>query len=328
MTKISYQSDCDLSFVEGKTLAVLGFSRFGRAMALNLRDGGYAVLVGDLPGATSTDAENNGFEVRSLDEAVSNADFLLLTFDYEVQGQLYHQHVSDHVRSGQFLMVTHGFSIHYGDLVPADQLDVGMVAPRSPSTTLRNVFEEGKSVPALIAVGQDATGTAWSRVRALGAAVGCAKAGLLESTFREEVEADLFGEQAVHAGGFLELLLTAYEVAVEAGYPPELAYFECIHEIKMIADLLYEGGFAHTHKVISPTASFGGLRAGRRVVDEHVRQSMRQILAEIRSGQFANEWKNERSAGFSTFRTMIEEHGAHPAEEVGKKLRESMYRND
>lgn len=328
MTKISYYEDCDLSLIEGKALGVLGFSRFGRAMAMNLRDGGYEVLVGDLPGQSSVDAQENGFEVQSVEEVVPQADFLLLTFDYEVQGQLYHQHVAERVRQGQFLMVTHGFSIHFGDLTPSEQIDVGMVAPRSPSTTLREVFTQGKSVPALIAVSQDASSTAWPRVRALGAAVGCAKAGLLESTFREEVEADLFGEQAIHAGGFLELLLSAYEVAVDAGYPPELAYFECIHEIKMIADLLYEGGFAYTHKIISPTASFGGLRGGKRVVDHHVRENMRRILAEIQSGEFARAWKEEREAGFSTFRKRIEEIASHPAEEVGKKLRESMYRDD
>jgi ketol-acid reductoisomerase len=298
MARIYYDADADLSRLHGKRIAILGYGSQGHAHAQNLRDSGCDVCVGLYRGSKSWEkAQADGFPVYEVPEAVRRSDVIMMLVPDPAQPTLYREAVAPHLAPGKTLMFAHGFNIRFGQIVPPPDVDVSMVAPKSPGHRMREVFREGGGVPALVAVHQDATGQALANALAYAKGLGCTRAGVLETTFAEETETDLFGEQVVLCGGVSHLIKAAFETLIEAGYQPEIAYFECLHELKLIVDLMYQGGLSYMRYSVSDTAEYGDYRSGPRVIDDHVRATMKQILEEIRSGAFAEEWIEENAKG-------------------------------
>jgi ketol-acid reductoisomerase len=320
-----YDKDADLSVLTGKTVAVLGYGSQGHAHALNLKDSGVDVVVGLRPGSSSrSDAEGEGLEVLDIADATSRGDLVMVLLPDEKQAQVWREEIADGIADGDLLLFAHGFSIHFGQIEPPAGVDVGMVAPKGPGHLVRRQFEDGKGVPCLMAIHQDATGTAREKVLAYASGIGGGRAGIIETTLKDEAETDLFGEQAVLCGGLTELARAGFETLVEAGYDPRLAYFECLHELKLIVDLMYEKGIQGMRHSISNTAEYGDMTRGSRVISEETRAEMRKILADIQSGEFAKEWIAENEAGQENFQRMREEAADHQVEKVGTELRSKM----
>jgi ketol-acid reductoisomerase len=323
--EVLYDRDADLSALEGKTIAILGYGSQGHAHALNLRDSGMEVLVGLRPDSTSRkDAEGEGLEVVEVADAASRSDIVMILLPDEKQAQIWRDQIADGIADGNLLMFAHGFAIRFGQIEPPAGVDVGMVAPKGPGHLVRREFAEGQGVPCLMAVHQDATGTARDQVLAYASGIGGGRTGIIETTFKDEAETDLFGEQAVLCGGATQLVQAGFETLVEAGYDPRLAYFECLHELKLIVDLMYEHGIQGMRHSISNTAEYGDMTRGPRVVTDETRDAMKKILADIQSGEFAKEWIAENEAGQENFRRMREEAAGSQIEQVGKRLRSMM----
>ena len=320
-----YDQDADLSLLDGKTVAILGYGSQGHAHALNLKDSGVDVVVGLREGSSSIGrASDEGLAVESVAEAASRGDAVMVLLPDERQAEVWEAEIRDGIAPGNMLLFAHGFSIHYGLIDPGPEVDIGLVAPKGPGHLVRRQFLEGNGVPGLVAVHQDATGHARELVLAYSRGIGCTRAGVIETTFREETETDLFGEQAVLCGGVTELVRAGYETLVEAGYDPRLAYFECLHELKLIVDLMYEKGITGMRYSVSNTAEYGDLTRGNRVISEPTRQAMRDILADIQSGDFAREWVAENQAGQENFQRLREEGKRHQIEREGRELRSMM----
>ncbi len=320
-----YDNDADLSRLNGKTVAILGYGSQGHAHSLNLRDSGVEVVVGLREGSSSADkARAEGLRVERIADAASSGDVVMVLLPDERQAEVWEAEIGDGIAPGNLLLFAHGFSIHFGQIQPAPEVDVGMVAPKGPGHLVRRQFLEGNGVPGLIAVQQDASGDARDLVLAYAKGIGCTRDGVIETTFKDETETDLFGEQAVLCGGVTELVRAGYETLVEAGYDPRLAYFECLHELKLIVDLMYEKGITGMRYSISNTAEYGDLTRGKRVIGEPTREAMKQILGEIRSGEFAKEWIAENRAGQESFQRMREEQKDHQVEREGRELRSMM----
>ena len=314
--------DVQPEILRPKRIAIIGYGSQGRAQAHNLRDGGYDVVVGLRPGsALRENAVQAGLTVADIPDAVRRADVAVLLIPDEVQPDAYTHEIAPHLRPGAYLGFAHGFAIHFRRLVPAADVNVFLVAPKGIGPMVRQQFEAGAGVPALVAVHQDPTGDTRAVALAYACAIGCGRAGILETTFREEAETDLFGEQAVLCGGLTELIRAGFETLVEAGYAPELAYFECLHEVKLIADLIHERGIAGMRSAISNTAAYGDLTRGPRVIGPAARQAMRDLLADVQSGAFAAEWTAEHAAGKPTLKALADRDAHHPIEEVGRRLR-------
>lgn len=326
MLKRYYENDADLSLLKGKRYAIIGYGSQGHAHALNLRDTGCDVIVGLYPGSKSwAKAEAAGLTVMTVAEATKAADTLMILVSDHIQGELYKNEIAPNLSAGKTLMFAHGFSIHFKAITPPADVDVSMVAPKSPGHRVRELFTEGVGVPGLVAVAQDATGKALQNALAYSAGIGCAKAGVIETTFREETESDLFGEQAVLCGGVSELVKAAFETLTEAGYAPEIAYFECLHELKLIVDLIYEGGLGYMRYSVSDTAEYGDYVSGPRVVNAATKAEMKKILAEIQDGTFARNWIAEnQEGGRERFLAMREANADHPIEKIGAELRSMM----
>jgi ketol-acid reductoisomerase len=325
VARMYYDADADLGRLRGKKVAVLGFGSQGHAHALNLKDSGVDVVVGLYEGSASRQkAAAAGLPVMGNAEAVQTADFVMFTIPDQVQRQVYLQDVEPHLRQGHTVMFAHGFNIHFNQIIPPPFVDVSMVAPKAPGTRVREVFVEGSGVPCLVAVQQDASGQAKQNALAYAKGIGGTRAGVLETTFLEETETDLFGEQVILCGGVSALIKAAYQTMVDAGYQPESAYFETLHELKLIVDLMYEGGLTRMRQVVSDTAEYGDYVTGPRVIDDHVRATMKQVLHEIQNGEFAKRWIQENQAGRPAFLAMRRHEQAQPIEKVGKELRSMM----
>ncbi|MCK9367046.1 MAG: ketol-acid reductoisomerase [Metallibacterium scheffleri] len=317
--------EANIDALKSQRIGVLGYGSQGHAHALNLRDSGLDVRVGLRPGgATTAQARADGFAVAAPAEVVGGSDLVAVLTPDMVQPQLYREAIAPHLRKGGALLFAHGLNVHYGMIEPRADIDVIMVAPKGPGALVRREFERGAGVPCLFAVQQDASGHARERVLAYAAGIGGARTQLIETSFREETETDLFGEQAVLCGGATELVKQGFETLVEAGYQPEVAYYECMHELKLIVDLLYEGGLAQMHKYVSETAQYGDLTRGPRVINTETRQRMREVLAEIQDGRFAREWVAEYAAGNPHYQALKQRDLAHPIEQVGAALRAQM----
>src|SRR3954467_3676548 len=314
-----YDDDADLSLLEGKTVAILGYGSQGHAHALNLHDSGIAVVVGLRSDSSSVaKAEGDGLTVDTIADAASKADVVMILLPDEKQGEIWESEIKDGIAPGNLLLFAHGFSIHFDQIDPGPEVDVAMVAPKGPGHLVRRQFTEGAGVPGLVAVHQDASGKARELALAYAKGIGCTRGGVIETSFKDETETDLFGEQAVLCGGVTELVRAGYETLVDAGYDPRLAYFECLHELKLIVDLMYEKGITGMRYSISNTAEYGDLTRGKRVIGEPTREAMKQILGEIQSGEFAREWIAENRAGQENFLRMRAEGGAPPTERAGK----------
>lgn len=322
MARMYYDTDANLDLLAGKTIAIIGYGSQGHAHALNLKDSGLNVIVGLYPGSKSAQkAQAAGLTVKNVADAAAAADFIMILLPDEVQKTVYKNEIEPNLKAGDVLAFAHGFNIHFAQVVPPANVDVVMVAPKGPGHLVRRTYEQGQGVPALFAVYQDASGTARDRAMAYAKGIGGTRAGILETTFREETETDLFGEQAVLCGGLSALIKAGFETLVEAGYQPELAYFECLHEVKLIVDLVVEGGLATMRDSISNTAEYGDYTRGPRVVNAQTKAEMKKILSEIQSGQFAREFVLENQAGKPGFTAMRRQEAEHPIEEVGKDLR-------
>ncbi len=320
-----YDDDADLHKLDGKTVAIIGYGSQGHAHALNLKDSGVSVVVGLRPDSSSVaKAREHGLRVAGPADAASEGDVVMMLVPDELHGQVWESGVKDGIAEGNLLLFSHGFSIHYDLIVAPPDVDVAMVAPKGPGHLVRRQFLEGSGVPALVAVHQDPSGGALALALAYAKGIGATRGGVIETTFKDETETDLFGEQAVLCGGVTELVRAGYETLVEAGYDPRLAYFECMHELKLIVDLLHEKGIAGMRYSISNTAEYGDLTRGKRVIGAESRQAMKQVLAEIQSGDFAREWIAENRAGQESFKRMREEQAGHQVEVVGKDLRAQM----
>ncbi|MHB8781077.1 MAG: ketol-acid reductoisomerase [Candidatus Geothermincolia bacterium] len=325
MAKVYYDRDADLKILEGKTVAVIGYGSQGHAHARNLKESGVSVLVGLRPESSSwMVAEENGLRVTSVAEAAAEGDVIMMLVPDQSQRDVYYEEIEPGLADGNALFFAHGFNIHYGQIVPPQNVDVAMVAPKGPGHMVRRVYTEGSGVPALFAVYQNHTNMVRELALAYARALGSTRAGVLETTFAEETETDLFGEQAVLCGGASELIRAGFDTLVEAGYQPEIAYFECLHELKLIVDLIYEGGISNMRFSISDTAEYGDLTRGPRVVNSETREEMRRILGEIQSGLFAREWILENQAGRPVFNAMARIGKEHLIEEVGQELRGMM----
>jgi ketol-acid reductoisomerase len=322
MARMYYDEDANLDLLAGKTIAIIGYGSQGHAHALNLKDSGLNVIVGLYPGSKSVaKAEAAGLTVKNVADAANAADFIMILLPDEVQKTIYKNEIEPNLQEGNVLAFAHGFNIHFGQVVPPANVDVVMVAPKGPGHLVRRTYESGEGVPALFAVYQDASGQARDRAMSYAKGIGGTRAGVLETTFREETETDLFGEQAVLCGGLSALIKAGFETLVEAGYQPELAYFECLHEVKLIVDLVVEGGLAKMRDSISNTAEYGDYTRGPRIVTEQTKAEMQKILSEIQSGQFAREFVLENQAGKPGFTAMRRKEAEHKIEEVGKDLR-------
>ncbi|HSP10013.1 MAG TPA: ketol-acid reductoisomerase [Candidatus Dormibacteraeota bacterium] len=321
--KIHYDRDCPPSL--GEPVAVIGYGSQGRAHALNLRDSGEDVRVGLYPGSKSiARVEEDGLRAVPVAEAVSEATVVMVLTPDAGQGKLFRESIEKNLKPGTLLLFAHGFAIHFAQIKPDQDIDVAMIAPKGPGHLVRSTYVNGQGVPALIAVHQDSSGRAWQRTLAYARALGAGRAGILETSFKEETETDLFGEQAVLCGGVSSLVKTGFETLVEAGYQPEVAYFEVLHELKLIVDLMYRGGLGFMRYSVSDTAEFGDYVSGPRIIDSHVREQMRQVLREIQDGSFAERWLDENSNGREGFMTMRRKDAEHPVEKVGRELRSMM----
>ncbi|HEY8346177.1 MAG TPA: ketol-acid reductoisomerase [Symbiobacteriaceae bacterium] len=325
MAQMYYESDADLKYLTGKRIAVIGYGSQGHAHALNLKDSGLDVMVGLRAGSRSWErAEQAGLKVATVEEAAEWADVIMMLINDEKMGEVYRQSIAPHMKAGKALGFGHGFAIHFGQVVPPEDVDVFMVAPKGPGHLVRRTYLEGKGVPCLIAVHQDATGHCKDIALAWAKGIGGARAGIIETTFREETESDLFGEQAVLCGGVTQLVKYGFETLVEAGYAPEIAYFECLHELKLIVDLMYEGGMAAMRYSISDTAEYGDYISGPRVIGPEVKERMKQVLREIQDGTFAKNWILENQVGRPQFNALRRKNADHPIEKVGRELRAMM----
>lgn len=325
MAKMYYDKDADLNLLKNKKIAIIGFGSQGHAHALNLRDSGLDVVVGLYKGSKSKErAEKEGLTVLTVEEAAKVADIIMMLIPDEKQAEVYKESIEKNLTEGKALAFAHGFNIHFKQIVPPENVDVFMVAPKGPGHLVRRVYQEGKGVPNLVAVYQDYTGKAFDIALAYAKGIGGTRAGVIETTFKEETETDLFGEQAVLCGGVTELMKAGFETLVEAGYQPEIAYFECVHEMKLIVDLIYEGGFSYMRYSISDTAEFGDYMTGKRIITEETRKEMKKVLSEIQSGKFAKEWLLENQVGRPQYNAMKDKEASHLIEKVGKSLREMM----
>jgi ketol-acid reductoisomerase len=325
MAKALYDKDANMKLLEGKTVAVLGYGSQGHAHSQNLRDSGVSVVVGLHEGSKSkATAEKDGFQVYTVAEATKRADVVMFLMPDHVQGDTYRKHVAPNLKKGAALAFAHGFAVHFNQVEPSKDNDVFMVAPKGPGHLVRRMYAEGRGVPCLLAVQQDASGQARELGLAYACALGGGRAGVLSTTFKEETETDLFGEQAVLCGGITELVKAGFDTLVEAGYQPEIAYFECLNEMKLIVDMMYEGGIGWMRYSVSDTAKYGDLTAGKKVVDGHVRQTMKELLDNVRDGSFAKDWILENQCGRPRMKKWMEQEKAHPIEAVGKELRAMM----
>ena len=322
--RIFYQKDCDLNYLKGKTVAIIGYGSQGHAHALNLHDSGVHSIVGLYKGSKSWDKViKQGLEVYETAEAVKKADIVMILINDEKQAEMYEKDIKPNLRPGMMLMFAHGFAIHFNQIVPPKDIDVAMIAPKAPGHTVRSEYQAGKGTPCLIAVEQDATGKAWELAKAYGAGIGGARAGLLETNFKTETETDLFGEQAVLCGGVCALMQAGFDTLVEAGYDPRNAYFECVHEMKLIVDLIYQSGFAGMRYSISNTAEYGDYITGPKIVTEDTKKAMKKILADIQDGTFANDFLTVMSSSTrqAKFKALREKAANHPSEKIGAEIR-------
>ncbi|MCS6805987.1 MAG: ketol-acid reductoisomerase [Acidobacteriota bacterium] len=325
MANVYYEHDADLSRLQKKTVAIIGYGSQGHAHALNLRDSGVAVIVGLYPGSRSwSKAQADGLNVATAAEAAAQADIIMMLVPDQTQRQIYEDSIQANLAAGKTLMFAHGFNIHFSQIVPPPHVDVSMIAPKAPGHRMRELFTEGVGVPALLAIHQDFSGHAKADALAYARGIGCTKAGVIETTFKEETETDLFGEQTVLCGGISALIKAGFETLVQAGYQPEVAYFECLHELKLIVDLIHEGGLSYMRYSISDTAEYGDYSRGPRVINEQVRAEMQKILREIQTGAFAREWILENQAGRPSFNAYRRQEAEHPIEQVGQNLRRMM----
>lgn len=325
MAKIYYEKDTNPSLLEGKKIAIIGYGAQGHAHALNLKDSGVDVVVGLRPERASWEqAVKNDLQVATVSEAAAEADMVMMLVPDTTQPQVYEQEIRPHLKDGDILAFAHGFNIHFSQIIPASNIDVVMIAPKGPGSLVRRMYLEGKGVPSLIAVYQDVSGQARDFGLAYARALGAARAGVIETTFKEETETDLFGEQCVLCGGTSELIRAGFDTLVEAGYQPEVAYFECLHELKLIVDLIYEGGISNMREVISDTAEYGDLVIGKRIINGKTRAEMREVLKAIQSGSFARDWILENESGRPVYNAVRTRESEHPIEVVGRKLRAMM----
>jgi ketol-acid reductoisomerase len=325
VAKIYYESDANLDLIRGKKIGIIGFGSQGHAHALNLRDSGCQVAVAEVAGTKPWQAaQDAGLRVDAAEEVAREADIIMMLVPDQLQRQVYYESIEQGLRAGKMLMFAHGFNIHYGQIQPPPDVDVTMIAPKAPGHRMRELFTTGLGVPALVAVHQNATEAAKEVALAYARGVGCARAGVLETTFAEETETDLFGEQTVLCGGVTALVKAAFETLIAAGYQPEIAYFECMHELKLLVDLMHEGGMTYMRYSISDTAEYGDYTRGPKVIDDRVKESMRQILGNVQSGAFAREWILENQAGKPSFMALRRQNAEHPIEQVGKELRAMM----
>jgi len=323
--KVYYDKDVKISKIKKKKIAIVGYGSQGHAHAQNLRDSGMQVVVGLRVGSGSWEkAVEADFDVRTVSDAAKWADIVMILAPDTSQQEIYHSFIEENLNPGDAVAFSHGFNIHYGTIVPPPNIDVFMVAPKAPGHTVRGQYVEGSGVPGLVAVHQDATGNTKDIALAYAGAIGCARAGVIETTFKDETETDLFGEQSVLCGGLTALIQAGFETLIEAGYPPEMAYFECCHEVKLIVDLIYEGGISNMRYSISDTAKYGDITRGPRIVNESVKQEMKKIIEEIQSGVFAREWILENSAGRPVYNALLKKGEEHPIEKVGGVLRSMM----
>ena len=324
--RVYYDRDADINLIKGKKVAIVGYGSQGHAHALNLKDSGVTdIAVALRPGSASAQkAEKEGLAVKSVADAAAWADFMMMCAPDELQADIWNDHIAGNIRDGAAIAFAHGLNVHYKLIEPSASIDVVMVAPKGPGHTVRSEYQRGGGVPCLIAIDQDASGNAHDVALSYAAAIGGGRSGVIETTFKEECETDLFGEQVVLCGGLVELIRAGYETLVEAGYAPEMAYFECLHEVKLIVDLIYEGGIANMNYSISNTAEFGEYVTGPRIVTDETRAEMRRVLKDIQTGEFTSEWIRECKAGQPKFKATRRMNDAHPIEDVGEKLREMM----
>lgn len=323
--KVHYESSISKDILKDKKIAIIGYGSQGHAHANNLKESGLSVVVGLYEGSKSAEkARKAGLEVKSVSDAASEADIIMILVPDELQAEVYNSHISKHMKPGKALAFAHGFNIHFNQIVPPSYVDVFLAAPKGPGHLVRSEYVKGMGVPTLIAVHQDASGRAKDIALAYAAAIGGGRAGIIETTFKEETETDLFGEQAVLCGGVSALITAGFETLVEAGYAPEMAYFECLHELKLIVDLIYEGGISNMRYSVSNTAQYGDLTRGPRIINESVKNEMKKILKEIQTGEFAKEWILENRAGKPVFNNLTRIASEHPIEVVGEKLRSMM----
>jgi len=325
MAKIYYDKDCNPKLLEGKAVGIIGYGSQGHAHAQNLRDSGGTVIVAEVKGTPGwKKAHEAGFKVLTAAEAAKEANLLVMLAPDNLQREIYYGSIESGLAKGKTLMFAHGFNIHYGQIIPPPEVDVTMIAPKGPGPMLRQLYTEGIGLPALVAVHQDASGKARDIALAYARGIGCTRAGVIETTFAEETETDLFGEQTVLCGGVTALVKAGFETLVEAGYQPEIAYFECFHELKLIVDLMYNGGLTHMRKSVSDTAEYGDYTRGPRIIDELAKEEMQQILSEIQDGSFAKEWILENQAGRPVYKALKRMDEEHPIELVGRELRAMM----
>ena len=321
MAKIYYEQDADLNVLKGKTLAVIGYGNQGRNQALNLKDSGLKVVIGAHSEKTMAQAKADGFEAYTAKEAAAKADIIQILIQDDLQGSLYKNDILPSLKAGKAIMFSHGFNIHFGQIVPPADVDVFMIAPKGPGHLVRTQYTAGQGVPALVAIYQNATGNALKIALAYAKGIGATRAGVLETTFKEETETDLFGEQVVLCGGLSELIRSGFETLVNAGYQPEVAYFECLHEVKLITDLIFEKGITGMRDAISTTAKYGDITRGRRIITENTRHEMQRILAEIQAGSFAREFILENQANRPVYNSILRNDSEHMIEKVGRQVR-------
>ena len=324
--RVYYDTDADLGLIKSKKVGIIGFGSQGHAHALNLKDSGIKnIAIGLRDGSSSAKkAKDSGLKVMSVSELSAWADMIMMCAPDEIQPDIYKDHIKDHIKPGTAIAFAHGLTIHFGLIEPSKDLDVIMVAPKGPGHTVRGEFQKGGGVPCLMAIHQDSSGNAHDVALSYASGIGGGRSGIIETTFKEECETDLFGEQAVLCGGLVELIRAGFETLTEAGYAPEMAYFECLHEVKLIVDLIYEGGIANMNYSISNTAEYGEYQSGPRLVTEETKLEMKKILTDIQTGKFVTNWMNECKAGQPTFKAIRRLNDAHPVEEVGEKLRDMM----